>query len=173
MKNFAFAPLFVLFLGGCSQIARIPDDKLAEDLFIGGKKAVEYGLKYALKKAAPDVAKSITENAVLANTIIKGELLPLLQGASTATVLRGALDVALKNLWTKVKPEIRDAVQLSLTILIANVELPKNPADRLDERTKKALTGLFSGISQGVDSILAPPAAIAPVPAAEGFKIDK
>lgn len=171
MKKLAFAPLLIIALSGCSQIAQIPDDKLAEDLFIGGKKAVEYGLKYAIKKAAPEVAKQISENAILANTIIKGEILPLLQGASTATVLRGALDVALKNLWTKVKPEIRDAVQLSLTILIANIELPKNPTDRLDDRSRKALTGLFTGISEGVDAILAPPAA-AVVPE-EGFKIDK
>lgn len=170
MRKLALVPLLVLALAGCSQIAKIPDDKLAEDLFIGGKKAVEYGLKYALKKAAPDLAKQITENAALANTILKGEIIPLLQGASSAEVLRGALDLALKNLWTKIKPEIRDAVQLSLSLLIANVDLPKNPTDRLDERSKKALSGLFSGISQGVDSVLSPSATPA---ATEGFTIDK
>lgn len=170
MKKIAFLPLLFLALSGCSQIAEIPDDKLAEDLFIGGKRAVEYGLRLALKKSAPDVAKQITENAALANTILKGEIIPLLSGASTGEVLRGALDVALKNLWTKIKPEIRDAVQLSLSILISNVQLPKNPTDRLDDRSKKALSGLFNGISQGVDAVLAPAPAAA---ATEGFKIDK
>jgi hypothetical protein len=172
MKKFAFAPLLVLFLGGCSQIDRIPDDKLAEDLFIGGKKAVEYGLKLALKKVAPDVAKEITQNALLANSIIKAEVLPILSGASTQDVLRAALDLALKNLWTKLRTEIREAVQLSLSILISNIELPKNPADRLDERSRKALMGLFSGISQGVDAVLAPPPAATAAPET-GFKIDR
>lgn len=171
MKKLLLIPVLAMVLGGCAQIDRIPDDKLAEDLLIGGKKAVEYGLKLALKKLAPDAAKAITDNALLANSIIKTEVLPLLSGASSAEVLRGALDVTLKNLWTKVKPEIRDAVQLSLTILIANLELPKNPTDKLDDRTKKALVGLFTGISQGVDAVLAP---VPPAPAPDaGFKLDK
>lgn len=173
MKRFAFAPLFALILGGCSQIDRIPDDKLAEDLFIGGKKAVEYGLKLALKKVEPDVAKAITQNALLANSIIKAELLPILSGVTSQEVLRATLDLVLRNLWTKLRPEIRDAVQLSLSILIANIELPRNPADRLDERSRKALMGFFSGISQGVDAVLTPPPAPVVAPAPDGFKIDK
>lgn len=172
MKHVAMILLFVPFLGGCSQLARIPDDQLAQDLYIGAKQAIQFGLRLAIKKASPEGAKTIADDAKIGNTIVKGEILPLLKGSATAVLLRSALDLALTNLWIKIKPELREVVQLSLSILIANIDLPKNPADQLDERTKKALTGLFTGISEGVDAVLTPATPAPPAPDA-GFKIDK
>lgn len=173
MKHAALVFLMIPLIGGCSQLARIPDDKLAEDLYIGAKQAIQYGLRLALKKASPETAKTIIDDVKVGNSILKGEILPLFKGASTATLLRSGLDLALTNLWSKVKPELRDAVQLSLSLLITNIELPKNPADQIDERTKKALVGLFTGIAEGADAILASSGA-GPPPAAPaaGFKLD-
>jgi len=173
MKHVALVFLMIPLIGGCSQLARIPDDKLAEDLYIGAKQAIQYGLRLALKKASPETTKTITDDVKIGNSIVKGEILPLLKGASTAALLRSGLDLALTNLWSKIKPELRDAVQLSLSILIANIDLPKNPADQIDERTRKALVGLFSGISEGADAILAGLLAPPPVGPAAGFKIDQ
>jgi hypothetical protein len=169
MKPFAIAFLMIPMLGGCAQIAKISDEKLAEDLYIGAKLAIQYGIKLAIQKSNPESAKTIIADVKIGNSIVKGEILPLFKGASTAVLLRNALDLALANLWSKIKPELREAVQLSLSILLTNIELPRNPADQIDERTKKALVGLFTGISEGADAAVA----LATPAADTGFKIDK
>lgn len=173
MKAAALVFLMIPLLGSCAQIAKIPDDQLAQDLYIGAKQAIQFGLRAALKKATPEAVQTITTDVKLGNSIIKAEILPLLQGAATKELLRGALDMALANLWAKIKPELRDAVQLSLSLLISGIELPKNPTDQLNERTKKALVGLFTGISEGADAVLVVPAPPPPPATDAGFKLDK
>lgn len=173
MKLAALAFLMIPLLGSCAEIAKIPDDQLAQDLYIGAKQAIQFALRTALKKATPETLQTITADVKLGNSIIKAEILPLLQGASTKELLRGALDMSLANLWAKIKPELRDAVQLSLSLLISGIELPKNPTDQLNERTKKALVGLFTGISEGADAVLVVPAPPPPPATDAGFKLDK
>jgi hypothetical protein len=162
--------LLVLTQGSCVQIANIPDDTLAKDLNIGAQKAVEYGLKLLLKKV-PAEAQAILDNAKLANEVLKTNIIPIFSGASTGDVLRSAVDTALAQLWAKATPQIRDAIQLTLTLLSANIPLPANPADKLDERTRKALSGFFSGLSAGIDAVVSKPPTMGPITAkaAVGF----
>lgn len=146
--------LMILTQGSCTAIANIPDDVLAKDLNIGAQKAVEYGLKYAISKSPTD-AQAIRDNAKIADDIIKANILPIFSGASTGDILKSALDTALSQLWAKASAQVRDTIQLAITILTANIPLPANPADKIDERTKKALNGFFSGLAAGLDVVLA------------------
>lgn len=157
----------LLALAGCNGIQKIPDDQLAKNLDIGAERAVEYGLKYLVRKE-PNSLQAVKDNAKLAGDVIKNNILPAFSGASTADVLKSAVDTALSQLQGVLQPNVRAAIQLALDILAANVPLPSNPADKLDERTKKALTGLFTGISDGIDKFLAGlAAAVAPPTARE------
>jgi hypothetical protein len=154
--------LLFLSLSGCAQIAQIPDDTLAKDLNVGAEKAVEYGLKFAMDKAPADALK-IRDAAAIADTVLKQNIIPVFSGASTADVLKSAVDTALSQLSSKINnPAVMASIQLAIDILAANVPLPKNPADKIDDRTKKALNGIFSGMAAGIDAALAPPAAVNP-----------
>lgn len=175
MRNFsrltlATGLLLVLTQGSCVQIANIPDDDLAKHLNVGAQKAVEYGLKLLIKKV-PAEAQAIVDNAKLANDILKANIIPIFSGAATGDVLKSAVDTALAQLWAKATPQIRDAIQLALTLLSANIPLPPNPADKLDERTKKALNGFFAGLSAGIDAVVSKPLTTGPLTAkaAVGF----
>lgn len=161
MRHIAgFAAL--LFLAGCAQIAQIPDDTLAKDLNIGAQKAVTYGLRYAINKAPAD-AQKIKDAAAIADTVLKQNIIPVFSGATTGDVLKSAVDTALALLNSKIgNPEVIAAIQLAIDILKANITLPTNPADKLDDRTKKALNGLFNGIAAGIDVALSPPPATSP-----------
>lgn len=139
---------------GCRTIDRIPDDQLARDVNLGAEKAVQYGLGYLVRKAPQD-AQAIKDNAKLADDVIKKNILPVFAGASTGDVLKSAVDTALAQLQGVLQPNVRAAIQLALDILTANIPLPLNPADKLDDRTKKAVNGLFSGIAAGLDQFLA------------------
>lgn len=155
MRHAALAGLSALFaLAGCAGIDRIPDDQLAKDLNLGAEKAVEYGLKYLVRKD-PTSAQAVKDNAKLADDVIKKNILPVFSGASTGDVLRSAVDAALAQLQGVLQPNVRAAIQLALDILTANVPLPANPADKIDDRTKKAVNGLFGGIAAGLDAFLA------------------
>jgi hypothetical protein len=170
MKRILLAGLVALFvLGGCVQIDKIPDDQLAKDLNIGAEKAVEYGLKYLIHKD-PAVAQAVKDNAKLADDVIKKNILPVFSGASTGAVLKSAVDAALSQLQGVLQPNVRAAIQLALDVLTANIPLPANPADKIDDRTKKAVNGLFGGIAAGLDAFLAtqaPPPTIGPTTARE------
>lgn len=171
MKHFgrftmAVGLLMVMTQGSCKVIDNLPDDVLASDINKGAKAAVEYGLKYAIKKSPVD-AQAIRDNAKIADDVIKNNILPIFSGASTGDVIKSAVDTALAQLWSKAAPQVRDSIQLALAILTANVPLPANPADTIDDRTKKALNGLFGGLAAGIDAVLAIPAATGPSTARE------
>lgn len=154
----------LLILGGCAQIAQIPDDVLAKDLNKGARKAVSYGLSYAIRKAPAD-AQKIKDAAQIGDTILKQNIIPIFSGATTGDVARSAVDTALSLLDSKIgNPEVVAAIQLAIDILSANINLPTNPADKLDARTKMALNGLFTGMSSGIEDVLTPTPAVTPVP---------
>lgn len=164
MKHFAAVGLVaVLALSGCASVDRIPDDQLARDLNLGAERAVEYGLKYLVRKAPQD-AQAVKDNAKLAADVIRKNILPVFSGAGTADVLKSAVDTALSQLEGTLQPNVRAAIQLALDILTTSVPLPANPADKIDDRTKKAVNGLFGGIAAGLDAFLASQAAPAAGP---------
>lgn len=152
MMRFALPYLFLLPLLGCSSIENLSDEDLARYLEDGARIAIQKGLKLAVDKA-PEFAAKIKADALIANKLIKSDILPVFSKAS-ADVLRSALDSALVSLPAKIQnPNVQAALTLGLDVLLANVKLPENPAQKLDERTKKALVGFFTGLSAGIDRL--------------------
>ncbi len=162
MKTLAIIGLAIL-MSGCSQLAKISDDDLARDLTIGSRSAVKYSLQLALRKAAPDEAARIKADAKTAADIITKNVIPVFSGTQTNELLRSAVDTALALLKSKItNPKVVAAVDLGIEVIAMDVQLPKNPADRLDDRTRKAILGIFSGITQGVSDAVPDLAPTAP-----------
>ncbi len=162
MKAIAILGLAIL-MSGCSQLGKISDDDLARDLTIGSRSAVKYSLQLALRKTAPDEAVRIKADAKTAADIISKNVIPVFSGTGTQELLRSAVDTALALLKNKVtNPKVVAAVDLGIEVIAMDVQLPKNPADRLDERTRKAILGIFSGIVQGVSDAVPDLAPTAP-----------
>lgn len=156
--------VLVAFLSGCSLFSGTSDDQLAADLNVGAKAVVKYSLSAALRKY-PAEASKITADAKIADQVLVQNIIPIFGGASTKDVLRSAVDQALTQLKAKVSdPRVSAAIELGTELIIADVPLPKNPADKLSDRTKKALSGVFSGISKGIEAVLAPPVPPSPPP---------
>lgn len=144
----------VLVLAGCSGIDKISPDQLEA----GAKAVVKYGLTAAVRKYPADAAK-IAADAKIADSVITKNILPVFSGAETGAVLRSAVDQALAQLKNKITDaRVLAAIELGTEIIIADIALPKNPADKLDERTKELLVGIWSGISQGIQAAFPPPA---------------
>lgn len=158
MKLIAFLCAAAL-LSGCSQVDRLSDDELASALETGARNAVKYSLKAALNKVSADDALRISKDALAADQVITQNLVPALSGTDTATVLRSAVDTALSLLKDKVtNPKVVAAIDLGIEVIAVEVNLPKNPADKLDDRTRKAILGVFVGISEGIRLAIAPKA---------------
>lgn len=143
--------LMVASLNGCTTVQQIPAEDLAATVKAGAELAAVQGLRLAMDKK-PDDAEKIKENAKLAAEVIRKTILPTFEGAATADVLRSAVDVALEKLNEKLSPEVRAAIQFALAIVASQVKLPANPADKLDERVRKAVAAFFSGLASGIDT---------------------
>jgi len=173
MKTIAtLLAMFMLFmgLGGCSSIKerveKLTDEELAEYVY----KAAKFTAKTGLKKAIdtwPEHEAAIKEDALLAVKVINENIVPVFSGASTEEVLRSAVDVALAELSDKLNPATVDVVRLALAVVAGHIELPANPADKLDDRTRKAVLAFFKGLVDGVMEVYppAPPAPVEPAPA--------
>jgi hypothetical protein len=161
MKPFVMAIAVVLSLGGCAQIDQIPDDTLQRDLQIGARQASSFALRAALRKFPNDVQK-ITADANIALDILNNTLIPAFSGASTADVVRGVLDTALAQLKAKLTdPRVIEVADISVEFILVNVKLPPTLTAKLDERTRKILLGIFTGLSDGIKAATA----AAPAPA--------
>jgi len=168
-KILAVACVAFLSLGGCSAIDQIPDDQLQHDLNIGAMRVVSFGLKTAFKKF-PAEAQKIAADGKIALDILEQNLIPAFDGASTKEVARSVLDTAFALLKSKVKDErVIEVADVAVDLILANVKLPKNPTDKLDERTRKILLGIFTGMAEGARAAL--PKATAPDPAREKLTI--
>lgn len=162
MKHLMLAAVLALSVSGCGPINEIPDDTLQHDLNIGARQAASYALKAALKKFPNDAAKIMTD-ADIALDILNNNLITAFSGASTADVVRGVLDTALAQLKGKLTdPRVIEVADLSVEFILANVKLPASPTAKLDERTRKILLGIFTGLSDGIKSAKA---TAAPAPA--------
>lgn len=138
-------------VGGCGTtiVSQLSDDDLAKYVELGAEKAAKYGLKAALEKNPADAA-AIAANVGIGVDTINQVVLPLFQGSGTGEVLRSGVDLALQKLDEKVSPTVKLAIQLALNVVAGQVKLPANPTDKLDDRTKKALTALFRGLATGL-----------------------
>lgn len=155
-RTFAVAAMAAfLALGmGCGSIERMSDEDLSEKIQLGAGKAIEAGVKLAFDKY-PAQAAAIKKELVAASLVIKSNILPSFV-TPTGEVLTSAVKTAMTLLESKITNEqIRKNVVLAFQVLEANVTLPENPLSKLDPRTAKALIGLFTGISMGLDAALA------------------
>lgn len=172
MKAIAILGLAIL-MSGCSQLDKISDDDLARDLLVGARGAVKYSLQAAFRKATPDEAARLSKDALAADQVITQNLIPVFSGAQTTDVLRSSVDAALALFKNKVSnPKLAAAIDLGIEVIAMEVKLPKNPTDKLDERTRKAILGALSGISEGIRGAIPPPDA-APIPARDTMSLPK
>lgn len=168
-KLITVACVAFLSLGGCSAINQIPDDQLQHDLNVGAMRVVSFGLKTAFNKFPAD-AKKIAADAQIALDILQQNVIPAFDGASTKDVARSVLDTAFALLKSRIKDErVIEVSDIAVDLILANVKLPKNPTDKLDERTRKILSGIFTGMADGIKAAL--PKATAPDPAREKLTI--
>jgi hypothetical protein len=152
---------------GCTQISRLSDEDLAGYVNIGAEKAVEYGLKFAARKL-PEKAAAIQKDAVVVAGVIDDTVMKMLTG-TTADVLRSTVSQISQLLTAKIASlpsgeALADTVKLTVDIVALNIKLPKNPSEKLDERTRGALIAFFQGVSQGVKAAfkVVPPGAAPP-----------
>lgn len=138
-------------LTGCSTLANVSDDDLAKGIKSAAKSATKFGIATAIEKA-PDKAVEVAADAKDAAEVIRLAVLPTFEGAETGDVLKASVAVVLDKLSEKIKPSILSAIQLAIDVLAARVNLPENPADKLDDRTKKALAAFFGGVAEGLDA---------------------
>lgn len=150
------APLAIvlaLSTSGCTAIGNLSDEDLAKDIQIGASKAIEAGAKLAFDKY-PDKVAAIKKELAAASLIVKTNIIPSFV-TPTGEVLTSAIKTAMTLLESKITNEqMRKNIILAAEILEANVTLPANPLEKLDARTAKALIGLFTGISLGLDAAL-------------------
>lgn len=152
---------------GCTTISQLSDEDLAGYVNTGAEKAVEYGLKYAVKKF-PEKAAAIQKDAVVVAGVIDDTVMKMLTG-TTSEVLRSTVGQISQFLTAKIASlpsgeMLADTVKLTVDIVALNIKLPKNPAEKIDERTKGALVAFFKGVTQGVKAAFTapPPGASAP-----------
>lgn len=142
-----------LLMSGCTVIDKLSDDDLAKDIQIGASKAIEAGANLAFSKY-PDKVAAIKKELSAASLIVKTNIIPSFV-TPTGEILTSAIKTAMTLLESKITNEqMRKNIILAAEILEANVTLPSNPLEKLDARTSKALIGLFTGISMGLDAAL-------------------
>jgi len=149
--------VFCLPFFGCSVINRMSDQDLADRVYTISKGASQYGIKYLIDKQ-PEKAAEIKQVTQAAIVVIRTNVIPAFSGAETNNVLRSAADTALKLLGDKLDPRIATTVQLAVNLAESYIDLPANPTDKLDVRTKMALLALFNGLADGLNLAIGSPA---------------
>lgn len=148
LATFFVAALMVL--GGCKTVSNISDEDLALGVYVATQAATNQGLKLVFKNN-PDRIEQIKADATKAVTIIRANVLPVFDGASTDVVLRSAVDAALDNLAGNLNQTTIDTIKLALAIAATKIELPANPTDQLSPRTKGAVAAFFRGVADGLE----------------------
>lgn len=164
MKILAMLALCALaFLGGCSTVAEIPDNEFADGIHTASYNSAYYTMKAVLRNN-PAKYTQIAADVKLTTDIIRTNVLPVFTGATTGDVLMSAVDTALSQL--SVSDTVTDVVKTALVLVRLQIKLPDNPATALSVRTKLALLGFFSGVSEGLDKAVADMAPPPPPPTA-------
>lgn len=157
------ALMVVMVMGlmtGCSLLGQVSEDDLAAGVEKAAKGAARFGVKYACEKE-PDKAPEILANAKLASDIIKTTVLPIFEGAATQDVLCSAIETALVALGGKLNPQMVATIQLALDLAASKIDLPDNPAAKLDDRTRKVVAAFFRGTAAGLDAAVGDKAVVA------------
>ncbi len=154
-------------LQGCTTIENVSDEKLAKGIGVVSKGAAQFGLGYVLKNY-PEEASAIADGARIAVKALRETILPAFTGTDTEGVLRSAVDTALQELSDKLEPSMMLAVQLAIDIISTRIQLPENPLDKIDERTRLAIVAAVRGLADGFEAggAAAPPTNRETAPAA-------
>ncbi len=156
----------VSVLAGCGPIQqeldKLSDAELASYVQKATDAAASYGLKLAAKKY-PNELPTIIADTKLADQIDKAIIDDF--NKNTGDIFTSAVDLALSKFDNKLSPQVSDAIQAAILAIKVTVNLPKNPTDKLDARTKGAILAAFTGISTGAEKFLASQSGVAPAPA--------
>jgi hypothetical protein len=162
----ALAPLALLLAAasaGCAvekQVAKELDSISDADLASYASKAAaqltDHAVKLALEKGSK--ATVATEGA-LADQILRNVLIPMLSKADVGTVASGSLDTAYAQLKAKVGGGTLDQLYLVSKVALTLVNLPTNPADKINPRYHQALLSFFTSMADALEKDLgiAPP----------------
>jgi hypothetical protein len=154
MKLAAFLALaFCMTLGGCSLLRNMSDEDLANTIYNGSKRTAKVALKVALEKVPADDA-TIRADAQLAIKLIRENVVPLFS-STTVEVLRSTVDAILENAASQLSSTMVDILRLTINVAAGQINLPENPAAKLDSRTKGALLALFNGLADGAEAGMA------------------
>lgn len=162
MKFLALLALIGLCLAGCKTINEIPDDEFAGGIKVLSYNSVYYGFKAVLNNN-PASRQQLAADVATTTNIIRTNVLPVFSGASTGDVLNSAVNTALSQL--SVSTTVTDVIKVALVLVESQVHLPANPADKLDNRTKLALSAFFTGVADGLDQAVKDTPAPSPAPA--------
>lgn len=159
---------FPLLVSSCSSVThaldRLDDDELAGYLNHGAREATRFGIDYA-KKKYPDKAVQIQKDGETAAGVIRNLIVKSFSGAATSDVARSAVDQAIALLGTRLSGSQVDGLVLVAGTVLAQIPFPKNPADKLDARTRKAVSAFFTGMAEGIETALnLPGPAVPPAP---------
>lgn len=154
--------VLAVILAGCGTIRKLSDDDLASYLNTGAQVVVSHGVDFLMDKY-PDKKVAILKDITAVNVSIKSDVLPVFAGANVGEITLATVQDVLQKLDTKVSPTIKTVITSAVSAISGL--LPQKPGDKIPERTKKAIVGVFTGISTAIDEILADEASATPPPA--------
>lgn len=143
----------ILFCGCNGEFLKI-DPALAAPLV---EKAAAITTALGLKALASDAEThtKMKEPVRAVRDVIEGAVIPLLRKTPLDEMTRAAADKALALLNEKVPVEIKAAIQIAVNGALSLVEMPENPAERLEPGQAAIILALFGGIRIGADTFLA------------------
>ena len=150
-------------LSGCKAIQQELDKLSDAELASYVQKATDAASYEALRLAAkkyPNDLPMIVSDAKLADQIDTAIIDDF--NKTTGDVLSSAVDLALSKFNNKLSSQVSDAIQAAVLAIKVSVNLPKNPTDKLDARTKGAVIAAFTGIKTGTERFLAGQSGTAP-----------
>lgn len=146
------AASFLALMVGCSSIEKhVTDQEFADVVRLGAKASVRLGvMEWKDGKDADQLAAIDAELAKTAS-LIRELVLPIFAGAETGTVLRGAVDLGLSQLMSRVSPDLLEILRVAINLAATRIELPENPAEKLSPRTQMAIRAFLEGVLAGME----------------------
>lgn len=149
-------------VGSGTPAAPLTDDQFAAQLQGDASSTVGLALTIALKEVPPETATRVTTDAKVIKDYITNIVMPAFNGASGAQVTSAAAQAVMSQFGNQVPASIKPFVLPILTLISQKIPLPADLTGGVDARTKKAISGVFAGVKEGIDTALA---ANAPAPA--------
>lgn len=156
--RFAALAMVLAIMSGCASsggVVVLTDEELSSVVRLSSKAVVKFGVKSWMEGKDEETVLKIKAEVVATAAIMRENVLPAFNGASTEDVLRGAVDKALMELAAKLSPTMLDTIKLAVDLAASRVELPTNPAEKLSPRALGAVRAFFEGVLAGLDESVA------------------